>query len=156
MANTNTKERQSSTKTQIELHMRADPEYLCVARAVVRQVFRIARLQEDKCELVALGVEEALTNIIRHSYGGPCDKPIIIKLSTIDSYDENGQALEIAIRDFGRQVDPKSIKPMKPDELRTGGRGVHIMQSVMDEIEFSLAPDCGMELRMVKSIKRGV
>jgi len=31
MANIDTKEQQSSTKTQIELHMRANPEYLCVA-----------------------------------------------------------------------------------------------------------------------------
>ena len=152
MAKIETKEQQSSTKTQIELHMRADPEYLCVARAVVRQVFRIAGLEEDKCELVALGVEEALTNVIRHSYGGPCDKPIIVKLSRIDHYHKNGPALEIAIRDFGRQVDPKNIKAKEPDELRPGGRGVHIMESVMDEVGFSRADDCGMELRMVRCI----
>jgi len=116
-------------------------------------VFRIAGLEEDKCELVALGVEEALTNVIRHSYGGPCDKPIIVKLSRIERYDKNGPALEIAIRDFGRQVDPKKIKAEDPGELRPGGRGVHIMESVMDEIEFSRADDCGMELRMVRCIR---
>jgi anti-sigma regulatory factor (Ser/Thr protein kinase) len=102
--------------------------------------------------LVALAVEEALTNIIRHSYGGPCDKPIIMKLSKIDPYEENKSALEIAIRDFGRQVDPESIKVGQLDELGLGGRGVHIIRSVMDEIEFSRADDCGMRLRMLKYI----
>ena len=150
MAETDTKEQRSSTKAQIELHMRADPEYLCVARAVVRQVARILGLKEDKSELVALGVEEALTNIIRHSYGGPCDKPIIMKLSKSERHDKNKAVLEIAIRDFGKQVDPESIKAPKPEELRLGGRGVHIMESVMDEIEFSRADDGGMHLRMLK------
>lgn len=152
MANTDTKVQQSSTKTQIELHMQANPEYLCVARAVIRQAFRVAGLAEEEYELVTLAVEEALTNVIRHSYGGPSDKPIIIKLGRIDHYDENGPALEIVIRDFGRQVDPKSIKPGRTEACRPGGRGVHIMQSVMDEVEFSRANDCGMTLRMVKRI----
>lgn len=152
MANTDTRVKQSATNTQIEFHMRANPEYLSVARAVIRQTFRTAGLEEDKCQLVALAVEEALTNIIRHGYGGPCDQLIVIKLSTIDRYNDNGPALEIGIRDFGRQVDPKSIKAQKPDDSRPGGRGVHIMESIMDEIEFSRADDCGMELRMVRRI----
>jgi serine/threonine-protein kinase RsbW len=133
--------------------MRADPEYLCVARAVVRQVLRIAGLSEDEYELVTLGVEEALTNVIRHGYGGPCNEPIIIKINRIDHYDENGAALEVVIRDFGRQVDPRSIKARNPEEPRPGGRGVYIMKSVMDEVEFSRADDRGMELRMVRRIK---
>ena len=132
--------------------MCANPKYLCVARTVVRQVVHIVGLREDKSELVALAVEEALTNIIRHSYGGPCDKPIIMKLSKVDRYDKNKPALEIAIRDFGKQVDPRAIKVGEPDELRSSGRGMHIMESVMDEIEFSRADDCGMQLRMVKCI----
>jgi len=49
-------------------------------------------------------------------------------------------------------MDPKSIKAEEPGELRPGGRGVHIMESAMDEIEFSRADDCGMELRMVRYI----
>ena len=151
MANIDTKVQQSST-TQIELHMQANPEYLCVVRAMIRQVFRIAGLQENEYELVTLAVEEALTNVIRHGYGGACDKLIIIKLGRIERYGENGSAVEITIRDFGRQVDPKSIKPGKPDECRPGGRGVYIMESVMDEVEFSRADDCGMELRMVRRI----
>jgi len=150
MADTETKEKRSSTKTRIELHMLADPEYLCVARAVVRQVARILGLEEDQSELVALGVEEALTNIIRHSYGGPCDKPIIMKLSKIDHCDKGKSALEIGIRDYGRQVDPKSIKAPEPEGLGLGGRGVHIMESVMDELDFSRADGGGMHLRMLK------
>ncbi|MHC4462381.1 MAG: ATP-binding protein [Planctomycetota bacterium] len=149
---TNIKKQQSPTKTQIELQICANLEYLCVARTAVRQVTQVVGLKEDKDESVTLAVEEALTNIIRHSYGGPCDKPIIVKLNRIGYGDENKPALEIVIRDFGRQVDPESIKARDLAELKPGGVGVHIIYSVMDEVEFSRADDCGMQLRMVKYI----
>ena len=149
---TNIKKQQSSIDTHIELQIRANPEYLCVARTAVRQVIQVVGLKEDKNESVTLAVEEALTNVIRHSYGGPCDKPIIVKLSKIGYGDENRPALEIVIRDFGKQVDPESIKGMDRGGLKPGGLGVHIIYSVMDAIEFSPADDCGMQLRMVKYI----
>lgn len=150
--NIDTKEKESSTNTQIELRICANPDYLCVARMAVRQVAQVFGLAEDKGESITLGVVEALTNVIRHSYGGPCDKPIIVKLNKIDYGSENKPALEIVIRDFGKQVDPESIKGRDLSELRPGGVGVHIINSVMDEIELSRADDCGMQLRMVKYI----
>lgn len=149
---TDTKKQQSSTDTQIELQICANPEYLSVVRTAVRQVTQVVGLREDKNESVALAVEEALTNVIRHSYGGPCDKPIIVKLSKVCYGDQNKPALEIVIRDFGRQVDPESIKGRDLGELEAGGFGVHIIRSVMDDVRFSPANDCGMELRMVKYI----
>ena len=103
-------------------------------------------------EPITLAVVEALTNIIRHSYGGPCEKPIIVGLNKIHCGDKNRPAVEILIRDFGKQVDAKAIKSRNLDELRPGGVGVHIIHSVMDEVEFSHADDCGTQLKMVKYI----
>jgi anti-sigma regulatory factor (Ser/Thr protein kinase) len=140
----------SIAKTQIELRICANPEYLGVARKAVRQVTRVIGMAEDKSEPVILAVVEALTNVIRHSYGGPCEKPIIVKVSKIEGCDKNKAALEITIRDFGRQVKPEKIKGRDLNDIRPGGLGVHIIQSVMDEIEFSHADECGMLLRMVK------
>jgi len=145
------KQKEGMADSQIELKMCANPEYLPAARMLVRGITRIVGL-EDKEDLVTLAVEEALTNVIRHSYGGACEKPIIVKFKRINYGSENRPALEILIRDFGRQVDPESIKGRDPCEFKPGGLGVHIVQTVMDEIEFSHAGDCGMQLRMVKCI----
>ena len=136
----------------IQLHMCASPEYLSVARAAVRQVAQISGLKKSETEQITLAVVEALTNVIRHSYGGPCDKPIIIKFNKINYADER-TALEIVIRDFGKQVDPKTIEGRDLDEVEPGGVGVHIMQSIMDETEFEQAEDRGMLLRMIKFIE---
>ena len=137
---------------QVELRMYANPDYLCVARTAVRQFAQISGINESDAEQVTLAVVEAVTNVIRHSYGGPCDKPIVIKFNKINS-DENRPALEIVIRDFGKKVDPKNIKGRDLDEIRPGGVGVHIMRSIMDKIEYAQADDRGMVLSMIKYIK---
>ena len=145
-------ESESLANTQIELHIHANPDYLCVVRTVVRQTVCIFGLQEDKAESITLSVVEALTNVIRHSYGGSCEKPIVIGLNKIYCGDKNRPAVEIVIRDFGKQVDAEAIKSRDLDELRPGGVGVHIIHSVMDEVEFSHANGCGMQLRLVKIV----
>ena len=150
---TDTKKQKNSVDTMIQLHMCANPEYLSVARAAVRQIAQISGLKKSETEQITLAVVEALTNVIRHSYGGPCDKPIIIKFNKINYPDEKKAALEIIIRDFGEQVDPKSIEGRNLDEVEPGGVGVHIMQSIMDETEFKKAEDRGMLLRMIKFIE---
>lgn len=138
---------------QIELTIQANPAYLCVARAAVRKAVEICGFGDQAADGVTLALDEALTNIIRHSYGGPCAKPIIIKLSEISDYRQEGSALEIVIRDFGKHVDPKTIKSRDLDEVRPGGLGVHIIQTVMDEVEYSCVAEGGMQLRMVRWIQ---
>jgi anti-sigma regulatory factor (Ser/Thr protein kinase) len=135
--------------SMIQLSICANPEYLCVARAAVRQVAQLSGFEKGEIGQITLAVVEALTNVIRHSYGGPCDEPIIIKFNKIDCANEK-TALEIVIRDFGKQVDPKNIEGRDLDDIKPGGVGVHIMQSVMDEVEFKQAQDRGMLLRMIK------
>ncbi len=136
----------------IKIEITAHPEFLCVARSAVRKANELAGLADKDIDSVTLAVDEALTNVIRHSYGGPCSKPIIIRYQIIPPQDLHPAALEITIRDFGRQVDPKSIKGRDLDEIRPGGLGVHIIQSVMDQVEYSCPPDGGMQLTMKKFI----
>jgi len=138
---------------QIELRIMANPAYLAVVRQAVSRAAEVAELDRDEIDSVILATEEALTNVIRHSYEGPCSKPIIVKLGQI--VDKKGQprALEILIRDFGKQVNPKCIKGRDLDEIKPGGLGVHIIRSVMDEIDYTTAEPAGMQLRMVKYLK---
>jgi anti-sigma regulatory factor (Ser/Thr protein kinase) len=144
-----TEEQKTSRDTQIELRVCADPQYLPVVRALVRGAAELAGV-ENRDDLITVAVEEALDNVIEHGYGGACNKPIIIRLNKIDGGNDQRAGLEILIRDFGRQVNPESIKGRDLEEAGVGGYGTHIIRSAMDEVEFSHADDCGMQLRMVK------
>ena len=62
----------------------------------------------------------------------------------------------MAVRDRGRQVDPTTIKSRDLAEVRPGGLGVHIIQSVMDEYNYSCPPDGGMLLEMKKYVSKHV
>jgi anti-sigma regulatory factor (Ser/Thr protein kinase) len=137
---------------QVEIHIRANPAYLSVARSAVRKATEIAGLSVEEADEVTLALDEALTNVIRHSYGGPCAELIIVKLSRIASKEGQRTALEIIVRDFGKQVDPATIKSRDLEDVRPGGLGVHIIQSVMDEVEYSCQQEGGMQLRMTKYI----
>ncbi|MHC4622551.1 MAG: ATP-binding protein [Planctomycetota bacterium] len=142
-------EQEISITTQVELKICANPEYLEVVRVVVRAVAQAVGV-ENGDDLITLAVEEALDNVIQHGYGGACDEAIIVKLNKIDYGARRKSALEIVIRDFGRQVNPVSIKGRDLEDVGVGGYGTHIIHSAMDEVEFSRAGDCGMQLRMVK------
>ena len=142
-------EQQSIANSEITLNMCANPEYLSIARAAVRAVTGAIGMDKETAEKITVATVEAITNVIKHSYGGPCEKPVVMKLGKIKC-NKNTDALEIVIRDFGKQVDPEKIKSRDLDDVRPGGLGVHIMQSAMDQVEFAPAEDCGMRLRMVK------
>ncbi len=137
---------------EIELHIMANPDYLAIARMAVRTVAGQLGMDEEKSEPIILAVVEALTNVIRHGYGGPCREQIIIQISRIIAGRQKKPALEIYIRDFGAQVELQHIRSRDLDDVKPGGLGVHIIESIMDENQYSHAPNKGMQLRMVKYI----
>ncbi len=136
----------------VEVRIDANPAYLCVTRSVVRNFGELVGLSTEDVDAVTLALEEAMTNVIRHGYGGPCGRPIIVRFRRLNAGEADGDGLEIVVRDYGRQVDPNTIRSRDLDEVRPGGLGVHIIKSIMDEVEYSCPDDGGMELRMVKHI----
>jgi anti-sigma regulatory factor (Ser/Thr protein kinase) len=142
------------TETKIELTMCAEPDYLHVARTAVRQAGQSLEIKDENIEQITLAVEEALSNVIRHGYGGPSDKPMILKVSKVIFSDTGKTAMEVLITDFGQKTDVEKIKGRDLEDVKPGGVGVHIMKTVMDEVEFTPNEDSGMTLRMVKYIER--
>ena len=143
-------------KTQgeyVEIRIGANPEYLALTRMVAQKMSSLSGLSESDADNVTLAIEEALTNVIRHGYGGPCSEPIIVRICKTYSDCVQAEALEIEIRDFGKQVDPETIKSRDLDDVKPGGLGVHIIQSIMDDVTYSPMADGGMLLRMIKRIE---
>ena len=143
----------SATCSQIELSIRSNLEYLRVVRLAVRQVAGVVGFAEKTREMIVLAVDEALTNVIRHSYGGPCDERIFVKLTRIDGDRQGRGALGITVRDYGRKVDPETIKGRDLADVKPGGLGVHLITTIMDEVEYCSAPGEGMLLQMKKYVK---
>lgn len=134
------------------LRIQAQPEQLPQARdAIALVATALGFPEEDRCHAV-LALDEALANVIKHGYGRACGEPIDIRIVPISS--EGRVGVSVAIRDFGRQVNPEEIKSRDLDDIRPGGLGVHIIRSVMDEVNYEHAEAGGMRLTMTKWVKR--
>jgi len=133
----------------IDLRIDSDPKFLCVVRAVVGVIAAKAGLDEATCGQVSLAVDEAVTNVMRHGYGGATDQPIWIKVHLADG--DGGHGFTVTVEDRGRQVDPTAIRGRELEDVRPGGLGVHIIREVMDRVTYTQREGGGMRLVMSKS-----
>lgn len=138
------------------IQITARPAELPLVRRLVERVAEQVGFTPEQQGQLALAVDEALANVIRHGYGGACDQPIFVKLTPLNGAGPEGGAqqggLEIQIRDFGQQVALETIRSRPLDEIRPGGLGVHIIQSVMDEVRYAWAEGGGMRLTALKRL----
>ncbi len=98
------------------------------------QSFLVSRgLDADTVHAVALAVEEALSNLVRHGYAGTAG-PIFLRARV-------GQAdIQLEIRDRGLHFDPRTAKPphleVPLDERASGDLGIHLIRNVIDRIAY--------------------
>lgn len=111
---------------------------LCVVRGALTHLAEKLGLSDADCRAVVLAVDEALTNIIRHSYGGQTEKPIEARFRRVSLNDDGlqGEALEIVLEDQGPAVDREKLCGRPLEEVRPGGLGLHFIRQSMDRVEF--------------------
>jgi len=141
----------ADTHAHIELRLISDPIYLSGARELISSVARRLGFDDLQCSKIALAVDEALCNIIRHGYDRAQDRPIWIRLWP-DSVDEAGKpkGIRLQIEDEAKQVEPNELIGRDLEDVRPGGLGVHIIREVMDEVVYTKRESKGMRLTMTK------
>jgi anti-sigma regulatory factor (Ser/Thr protein kinase) len=136
----------------LRLQLISDPVYLSGAREMVSAVSRRLGFSEEGAGQIALAVDEALCNIIRHGYDRRADRPIWLMLTPIRGEDGKAAGVTIILEDEARQVDPQVIKSRDLEEIRPGGLGVHIIREIMDDVRYEKRERAGMRLTMSKRI----
>jgi serine/threonine-protein kinase RsbW len=132
----------------MEMTIQSHPSALCFVRQKTREIAGTIGFDPKEIDQIVLAMDEALSNVIRHGYCGACDRPIDIRMERKTL--PGRQGLEVTIRDYGKQVDAKTINGRDLDDVRPGGLGVHIIRAVMDVAEYAPAEGGGMLLKMVK------
>ncbi|HYR77733.1 MAG TPA: ATP-binding protein [Pyrinomonadaceae bacterium] len=95
---------------------------------------------------IDMAVREAITNAMVHGNKEDEAKTVEVTLNCL------GHELEIQVRDQGEGFDPTSIPdPTDPANiLKTSGRGIFLMRTFMDEVQWSMRPEGGTTVRMTK------
>ena len=136
------------TCAPVRMSVFSTPAHVAVVRVAVERYCALLGFSKRSAGEVALSVDEALTNVIKHAYHGKEDMPIevVMESAIIDQKD----ALKIEIRDWGTAVEPDKIKSRDLNEIRPGGLGVHIMKQCMDSVDYIPLPQRGTKLVMIK------
>lgn len=130
------------------LHILSETEKLDLVRHFIHEAARRFGFDEESASKIMLAVDEACTNVIKHSYENAPTKGIDIDIVT------NEKRFEIVITHEGRPFDPDSVKT--PDmkkylsQYRRGGLGIHLMRSLMDKVEYRTSRDRRNEVHLVK------
>lgn len=135
---------------EIRLIVPSRIESLAVMNAVTEEVAEQLEFDEESTNAITISVIEAGTNAIHHGNHENAELPTEVLFRR-----ENG-ALVILIRDRGQGFDVEKIKnPLEGTNLfAVSGRGVFILRSFMDEVDFRFGPDFGTECRLVKYLPR--
>lgn len=134
------------------LHVPSSTENLALIREFVATVGAQAGMTEADVAKLELAVDEACANVIEHAYGHDASKEVVIRAN----YD--GESISFEIVDTGKGFDPTKITQEALEKLvlqrKSGGLGMRLIKTLMDEVHYEIVPGLKNELRMMKRIKK--
>ncbi|MCA9741290.1 MAG: ATP-binding protein [Deferribacteres bacterium] len=131
----------------VEFRVPSDPKILKIIRGGIAHLCELIGFSEPESKSIMLAVDEACSNIMKHTYAGAVNRPIVVSCSML------GNGIKVVLRDVGKKVSKHKIKARELDEVRPGGLGVHIIQSVMDEVFYDDACTQGNCLTLIKYLQ---
>src|ERR1051325_646640 len=135
-----------------QLHVPSSTENLSMIREFVVGIGQRAGFSDSEVAKLVLAVDEACANVIEHAYGSDTTREVTVK-ATMD-----GEAVEIKIVDTGRCFEPGQVEQDNLEQLiskrKSGGLGMRLIQSCVDELQYQIIPGQKNELRMVKRLKK--
>ena len=140
----------------LKLELPSDPSLLCAVRGAVERLTEYFGFSPPDCRAVTRAVDEALTNIIRHSYNGRPDRPIEMLFRSVranhDQTRSGSEGLEILLCDRGPSIERARLCMRALEEVKPGGLGLHFIQQSMDVVEYKRAKGTN-RLRLVKYVR---
>ena len=106
-------------------------------------------VSEEAAFGIDMAVREGIANAVIH--GNKLDEEKLVTITVTRS----ANSLEIIVRDQGSGFDPGAISDPTAAEniLKTSGRGIFFMRNFMDEVSWSVLPEGGTALRMIKKLE---
>jgi serine/threonine-protein kinase RsbW len=142
----------ASIERTFSLQVPSNTENLAMIRDFVNGIGMRAGLPASEVANLEMAVDEACANVIEHAYGPEVTKEVSVK-ATIDD-----ETVQIDVVDTGKGFDPGEISQLNLDQLvaerKSGGLGMRLMKTLMDEVHYAIIPGQKNELRMIKRLKK--
>ena len=116
-------------------------------RSMIVDFLNNHKLPVKEIKEIELGTDEAVTNIIKHSYKEENKKNIIeVELE----FSEN--KVIIHLFDNGTPVNEEKIKPRELSDVKPGGLGTYFINKIMDEVKWKKSDKWVNHLTLTKNI----
>jgi serine/threonine-protein kinase RsbW len=142
----------SSIEQTFSLQVPSSTENLAMIREFVAGIGTRAGLSSQEVGKLELAVDEACANVIEHAYGPDVVKEVSVRV-TFDA-----DVVQIDVVDTGKGFDPAGVLQQNLDQLvaerKSGGLGMRLMKTLMDEVHYEVIPGQKNELRMIKRLKK--
>jgi len=125
-------------------------ENLQMIREFVLKIAAKTGFNEETQEQIALAVDEACTNVIKHAHHHDARRLMDIQIQT------DANKMKITITDKGRGFDITKLKD--PDveqfirESKHGGLGIYLIKTLMDEVDYEFNPGVKNQVQLTKYI----
>jgi serine/threonine-protein kinase RsbW len=141
----------ASIEKKFTLQVPSSTENLALIREFVVNVSGQAGLAATEIPKLELAVDEACANVIEHAYGYDVSKDVTVRVT----FDE--LQLRVSVIDEGRGFDPNQAPQQSLDKLvherKSGGLGIRLIRTLMDEVEYQIVPGQKNELHMTKKLQ---
>jgi serine/threonine-protein kinase RsbW len=114
------------------------------ARHRVKKVAESVGLGGNWLRDVLMAVGEAVTNAVRHGHSGSDDSSFTVGCFA------SPERISISVTDSGPGFTPGNLPTFEDALFAEHGRGIHCMNSLMDEVTFSF--DGGTTIHLVKAV----
>ena len=121
-------------------------DYLPKVDQFVERKLKKLKLKKDLIVDIAISVSEVVTNAVVHGNKKDLTKKVKINV------DASPSQVEVTVEDEGAGFDPNSVECSFDQEslLKEAGRGMLIVDSLMDQVEILCGPGKGTKVRIVK------
>jgi serine/threonine-protein kinase RsbW len=139
-------------KQKFRLKISSITDNLEVIRDFINNLAKKAGFNDEGADQIELAVDEACTNVIKHAYKFDTKKMLDISVFL------DKEKMEIIISDKGSGFDISKLQV--PDlekyvhESKMGGLGIHLMRTLMDEVNYSFNPGKKNQVSLVKYLTR--
>lgn len=127
--------------SEARLEIPSDPRHLCLVRAMVRSFAELAGFGGRQIDRIALAVDEACANVIRHAYDGRRDGALAVTCM-VAATGTSARRLLVRLEDRGCEPRGGTLRVAdREDPLVPGGLGLRLMHDIMDDVTFARSPD---------------
>lgn len=130
----------------------ADMNYLNAVQSYIAELAKNAGLKSKEIKLFNLGIEEAITNVVKHAYL-PDEKgtyEVVCEITPLE--------FRAIIKDKGLPFSPDAVEQFLPDKISDSaekpGLGFRLMKGSVDKLSFHNKGWGGKEVHLVKDLKK--